>query len=76
MKRLQRNEILAHINWEIDIANREMPFYQKIQRAVFHIGMESSDDWVPIEECRSFCVVCPAMLDHTYRCKSGHGNRQ
>ena len=23
-----------------------------------------------------FCVVCPAKLDHTSRCKSGHGNRQ
>ena len=23
-----------------------------------------------------FCVVCPAKLDHTCRCKSGHGNRQ
>ena len=21
-------------------------------------------------------VVCPAKLDHTSRCKSGHGNRQ
>ena len=23
-----------------------------------------------------FFVVCPAKLDHTCRCKSGHGNRQ
>ena len=23
-----------------------------------------------------FCVVCPAKLEHTCRCKSGHGNRQ
>ena len=23
-----------------------------------------------------YCVVCPAKLDHTSRCKSGHGNRQ
>jgi len=24
----------------------------------------------------SFYAVCPAKLDHTCRCKSGHGNRQ
>ena len=23
-----------------------------------------------------FVAVCPAKLDHTSRCKSGHGNRQ
>ena len=23
-----------------------------------------------------FYIVCPAKLDHTSRCKSGHGNRQ
>ena len=23
-----------------------------------------------------FSAVCPAKLDHTCRCKSGHGNRQ
>ena len=23
-----------------------------------------------------FYAVCPAKLDHTCRCKSGHGNRQ
>ena len=23
-----------------------------------------------------YCVVCPAKLDHTSRCKSGHSNRQ
>ena len=23
-----------------------------------------------------FYAVCPAKLDHTSRCKSGHGNRQ
>ena len=32
-----------------------------------------------IEEVRQLAIhyaVCPAKLDHTSRCKSGHGNRQ
>ena len=33
------------------------------------------------QDCRNtvlsvFYAVCPAKLDHTCRCKSGHGNRQ
>ena len=29
-----------------------------------------------IWETYSSFAVCPAKLDHTSRCKSGHGNRQ
>ena len=37
-------------------------------------GMDG-DMWTLASGVFSFCV-CPAKLDHTSRCKSGHGNRQ
>ena len=33
-------------------------------------GLES------LYKASAYYVVCPAKLDHTSRCKSGHGNRQ
>ena len=42
----------------------------------FEIEYKRSEWDGTVENGCFFYVVCPAKLDHTCRCKSGHGNRQ
>lgn len=61
-------------------SEEENPFKYSRNR-LLELLQRSREQKVPViyrdTQCLYFiCAVCPAKLDHTCRCKSGHGNRQ
>jgi len=61
---------------KVTFGSIHLPQWGRSQHGDLKPGAAGASDLWQMPPAVFFCVVCPAKLDHTCRCKSGHGNRQ